>query len=86
MLKWVDCDWDEKPETRPTEPGEYAVIIAGDSEIGEYGHVYYDYDDYRTWATVTATPDGPQVVVDHGEPEDTIIAWYGPIQIPPYQP
>jgi hypothetical protein len=83
MSKWTPCDWEDK-STRPTIPGIYAVIIVGDSER-EGAHFYYSYDDYQTFATLELPDeDGEQRFHgDNDEEPEQIIAWFGPIEIPP---
>ena len=84
-LKWVRSDGDnDDAKQLPTELGLYRVMIAGDRETDDMGGVIYDFDDYETWATVTAVDEtGPSMSFNHDEDIETMIAWYGPIHIPP---
>jgi hypothetical protein len=84
MLTWHKCDWD-KPETRPTEPGSYAVMISGDSESVD-GHVLYDFPDYQTFASVWVEEGEVQIAPSHDEPIHTIFAWCGPLLVPKFDP
>lgn len=70
----------------PKEPGIYAVMISGDSEVVD-GHVIYSYQDYQTFAVHNGfNEDGdPVIVCSHDEEPEWIIAWYGPIEIPAYK-
>lgn len=87
MTKWVYCGGDFRGDSKgpyPTEPGEYRVLVEGDSETGDFGHVFYAYDDYETWAHVVKDSDGEvsELMGIHEEEQCQILAWYGPIEIP----
>jgi hypothetical protein len=80
-LQWRPCRWDDEL-SRPTKPGTYQFRIAGDSET-DGPHVYYDFPDYTTFGTVADVEDGEvHAQGSHDEEPDTIIAWYGPINLP----
>lgn len=82
-MKWTKCEWDDET-TRPKLAGIYAVVIEGDSER-DGPHVFYEFGDYQTFAVV-AIEDGEVVVrCDHDEESGSIIAWLGPIDIPPWR-
>lgn len=51
MTKWTKCDWLLEKDKRPTIPGYYRVMIAGDSE-SEDGYTLYEYPDHPVWATL----------------------------------
>lgn len=81
MTKWTRCDWEDEA-TRPKVPGLYAVVIEGDSER-DGAYVFYDFGDYQTFAVAKATEEGLAVSCEHDEEPESIVAWYGPIDIPP---
>ncbi|WP_046869012.1 hypothetical protein [Microvirga massiliensis] len=83
-LTWHECDWDN-PETRPTEPGPYAVMISGDNASVD-GHVLYDFPDYQTFASVWLEEGEVQIAPSHDEPIHAIFAWCGPLPIPKFDP
>lgn len=76
-------EWNKYPDAKPTEPGIYAVMVSGDSER-DGAYVFYEFDDYRTFATLYAKDaEGHQAFRGmHDEEEHTFFAWYGPITIP----
>ena len=81
--KWTRTVEDD-PKTYPTKEGFYAVMVCGDSE-SDGPHVYYSYPDYLTHAYAFRDEDTGQIVLKgiHDEEQETVIAWYGPIEIPP---
>lgn len=83
MLEWKAFQFDE-PETYPKIAGYYRVRVEGESEI-DVPYVHHEYDDYTTWAEFSIDPDGEGFSFKgvHDEEEDQIIAYYGPIEIPP---
>jgi hypothetical protein len=81
-LIWHECDWDN-PETRPMEPGHYAMMISGDSEIVD-GQTIYAFDDYMTFASVWIDEGEAQIAPSHDEPIHAIFAWCGPLPIPKF--
>lgn len=96
-----DCQFNVPPwvhyteeAPNPTEPGLYLIRQAGDSESID-GHVIYDYPDYEEFAEwAPAKPEefedfeggykGQWGNVMTGETEG-VIAWCGPIHLPPYK-
>lgn len=83
---WHRLDWDDV-STRPTIPGIYAVIVKGDSER-EGAHVYYDFADYQTFATLTGEyskdDDTLELHGDHDEEGEFMLAWCGPLDLPQF--
>lgn len=77
--------WVRYPETKPTIPGVYAVMVSGDSER-DGAHVFYDFGDYQTFARLYhPDADGHQRFDGiHDEEEHTFFAWLGPIEIPKF--
>lgn len=77
--------WHKYPEARPTIPGTYSVMVAGDSER-DGPHVFYDFDDYQTFATLSPPDaDGNQQFKGfHDEEDHTFLGWFGPIEVPPF--
>lgn len=77
--------WSRYPETKPTVPGLYAVMVEGDSER-DGAHVFYEFGDYQTLATLgPKDADGDQQFKGlYDEEEHTFFAWFGPLEIPPY--
>ena len=86
-MGWVACSVDIYGKSEgplPTEPGQYKVLISGDSEQVD-GYVIYEFADYETWV---------RICFDEGEPElmyfdawgdecvETMLAWYGPVDVP----
>jgi hypothetical protein len=80
-LKWVDIAEDDP---RPS-PGTYAVMVKGDHEA-DGAHVYYSFDDYQTIAEVVDNEDGGKFRGYHDEEDSSVFAYYGPLDIPDYQP
>ncbi len=78
---WVQCRWPTEPESRPTEEGQYRVLRAGDSDSVD-GVTAYAYPDHLDWATVYRDEGEIFASVAHGDADD-IIAWCGPIAVPP---
>lgn len=77
----------------PDAEGWYRVLHSGDEER-DGPHVYYSFDDYQGWGYWT--PAAPEELEDwdggwkgswsceHDEEGDiSIMAWFGPITIPP---
>lgn len=64
--------------------GTYAVMVSGDSEYCD-GHLVYAFDDYQSWASFSLDEDNGLFKGDHDEEDDTIFAYYGPINIPNYE-
>ena len=82
MIKWKRYD-SEDDSTHPTEPGEYAIMVRGDSET-DGPHVFYDYPDYQTYAKAWRNEDGEmELNLMHDEPAEAVFAWFGPLVIPP---
>lgn len=81
---WHKYDSDDAA-TCPPEPGNYAVMVLGDSE-SEDGIITYEYPDYQTFAWLNPSEEGEQPVLRgvQGEEPEHIFAWYGPITIPAY--
>jgi hypothetical protein len=79
----VPAKWHKYPDEEPTVPGVYVVMVSGDSET-DGPHVYYSFDDYQTFATLTNKDiEGFQSFKGfHDEESHTFFAWYGPIEIP----
>lgn len=80
-LKWHTRKDDNE---HPIEAGTYRVMILGDSESLD-GHLIYSFDDYVTWAEYVPDEDGGSFKGSHDEEDCSIFAWYGPINIPPYE-
>lgn len=82
-LQWRPCRWEDY-QSRPNRSGTYQFRIAGCSET-EGPHVYYDFPDYTTIGHVKIDDDGEaQAQGVHDEECETIIGWYGPIDLPEY--
>ncbi|WP_396604831.1 hypothetical protein ACFLEY_22150 [Bradyrhizobium sp. YCK136] len=80
-IQWRPCRWDDEL-TRPKLPGHYQFRIAGDSET-DGPHVYYEYPDYTTFGEVFPEEEGYiHAQGSHDEEPESIIAWYGPINVP----
>lgn len=94
MTNWQKCTWRDEA-TRPTIPGVYRVLIEGfDDPNAEdfqmWAELHKPHQDYKLpdnsrdiWEGMI--PDGEPysvMVVEHGEEEENIIAWFGPIHIP----
>jgi hypothetical protein len=74
----------ENESDLPKISGWYRVIIAGDSESIE-GHQIYSFDDYPVFMQVTCDEDGASGTGPHDEELEFAVAWFGPIEIPPYK-
>lgn len=87
-MNWVTCMGDFTGHNKgpyPTQEGHYRVLISGDSEHDDMGGVIYAFDDYETWAYWAKNEDvkdGGMFHAVHDEDHETILAWYGPIDIP----
>lgn len=69
----------------PFVPGYYRVLIAGDSESID-GHQIYSFRDYEIFCelvSIDIEDNYHQWDFPHDEEEDFILAWFGPIEIPP---
>lgn len=87
-MEWKRYDHDA-PETWPTLPGTYRVMVSGDCESCD-GHIIYDYPDYASWAEFGDGEDdeGNERLEfgsgEHDEEPDTFFAYYGPVvPVPP---
>lgn len=82
MSEWITRNDDKS--NNPTVGGTYAIMVSGDSEYVD-GHCVYSFDDYQSWGTFELNEDGGIFKGEHDEEDFTIFAYYGPINIPPYE-
>ena len=86
-MKWIACGGyyiGHNKGPYPYKPGHYRVMISGDSECDDMGGVIYDFSDYETWAQFDYPNEDNEPIgfFMHDEDIETMIAWYGPIEIP----
>lgn len=80
---WIEVDQDDEHQLAKLQRGLYWVVIEGDWEPGEAGHMLYDFPSYITMFTISDFDDDTGVPIgsgDHDEEWEQVQGiWHEPI-------